>query len=210
VTFDGLVTNDEEIGEIEEFIEFDESGQFEDFDATDFSNAKRRPLPPIDDPSQLPSLRPETTQEINRIAREVSRNPYLSLYYVATIAESGGHWLNEKRAEIKADQDPPKSIAELHDAVSRTDKRGYDRHHIVEQSAAETAEKYGFPENWINGPDNLVLIPRYKHEKITAWYNTQNKEFGGVSPRKYLQGKDWREHRAMGLRAMREFGVLKP
>ena len=99
------------------------------------------------------------------------------------------------------------ALSDLRDAVSRSDRRGYDEHHIVEQTAAR---KQGFPESQIGGPDNRVLIPRYKHEQINSWYQTSNKDFDGKTPRQYLTGKGWDEHRAVGLRAMREFGVLKP
>ncbi len=120
----------------DEFGEFDGPDAFDDGDPTDFSDARRRPtLPPIESLSDIPGVRPETIQEINRVAREVSRNPYLAPYYFVTIAEFVGHWLNEKYWEIRADQDPPKSLEELQDAVSGADKRGYDDHHIVEQWA---------------------------------------------------------------------------
>lgn len=136
---------------------------------TEFSDVRKR-RPPIEGLGDIPAVRPETIQEINQIAREISRNPYFSLYYF-TIAESAAHWLNEKYWEIRADQDPPKSLEELQDAVSREDRRGYDRHHIVEQSAGE---RQGFPDDKIDGRENLVLIPRYKHEQINSWYQTPN------------------------------------
>ena len=165
----------------DEFIDFGELGNFDDSDLSDFSDARRRPpLPPIENPSGIPSIRPNNIQHINQVAREVARNPYLTAYYFVTIAESVGHWLNEKQAEIKANLDPPKSLEELHDAMSQPDKRGYDRHHIVEQTAARNQ---GYPEGRIDGPDNLVLIPRYKHEKINSSYQTPNKEFNGHTPR---------------------------
>jgi hypothetical protein len=182
---------------------FDKS---EDRYSTDISAVRRKALPPIEDPSQLPALRPETTQEINRIAREISRNPYLAAYYFLTIAESVGHWLNEKHWEIKAHQDPPKTLDELHDAVSLPDKRGYDDHNIVEQTAARNQ---GVSQSQINGRDNVVRIPRYKHWEINSWYQTPNVNFDGMTPRAYLQGKSWAEHRRVGLDAMRDVGVLR-
>lgn len=77
----------------------------------EFSDVRRRP--PIKAPSDIPIVRPETIQEMNWIAREVSRNPYLSTYYFVTLAESVGHWLNEKYWEIRTNQDPPKTLKEL-------------------------------------------------------------------------------------------------
>jgi hypothetical protein len=109
--FDDFAASDE-IGS------FDEPDAFDDGDPSDFSDAHRRPpLPPIENLSDIPSVRPETIQEVNRIAREVSRNPYLGLYYLRTTTEFVGHWLKEKYWEIRADQDPPKSLEELQDAV---------------------------------------------------------------------------------------------
>lgn len=191
----------------EEFIDFGELDVFEDDGLTDFSDARRRPpLPPIETPSGIPSIRPDNVQHINQVAREVARNPYLSAYYFVTVAESVGHWLNEKHAEIRANLDPPRFLEELQDAVSQPE-RGYDIHHIVEQTAARDQ---GFSEIQINGRDNKVRIPRYKHEEINSWFQTRNDAFDGRTPRQYLQGKSWNEHREIGLKAMRDVGVLKP
>jgi hypothetical protein len=77
----------------------------------------------------------------------------------------------------------------------------------VEQTAAR---EQGFPEAQINGSDNLVLIPRYKHEQINSWYQTPNANFSGRTPREYLSGRSWDEHRDVGLDALRDVGVLKP
>jgi hypothetical protein len=191
-----------------ELGEFDEPDAFDDGDPTDFSDAGRRPpLPPIESLLDIPSARPEATQEINRIAREVSRNPYLGLYYLRTTTEFVGHWLNEKYWEIRADQDSPKSLEELQDAVFGADRRGYDIHHIVEQTAARSR---GFPEDLINGRDNLVRIPRYKHWEINSWYQTPNGNFDGMTPRQYLQGRGWDEHRRVGVDALIKFRILNP
>ena len=163
-------------------------------------------MPPIENPSGIPKIRPDNVQHINQVAREVARNPYLTAYYFVTIAESVGHWLNEKQAEIRANLDPPRFLEELQDAVSQPG-RGYDIHHIVEQAAARDQS---FPEIQINGRDNKVRIPRYKHEEINSWFQTKNDVFGGRTPRQYLQGKSWNEHNDIGLKALRDVGVLKP
>lgn len=83
----------------------------------------------------------------------------------------------------------------------------YDRHHIVERS---TARLSGFSEDMINDPDNIVLIPRMRHWLINRWYARPNDEFGGLSPREFLQGKSWDEQRRVGLNALVDSGVLKP
>jgi hypothetical protein len=55
-----------------------------------------------------------------------------------------------------------------------------------------------------------VLIPRYRHWQINSWFQTPDKNFDGLTPRQYLQNKSWDERRYMGLKALRDVGVLKP
>jgi hypothetical protein len=107
---------------------------------------------------------------------------------------------------IEVYRDEPKTLEELQRAVSRP-KRGYDIHHIVEQTSAE---QDGFPRSVIDAPNNLVRIPRLKHWEITGWYMTKNKAYGGPSPRAYLRGKGWDDRTSVGLDALAKFGVLKP
>lgn len=115
-------------------------------------------------------------------------------------------WLDTNRASILSYSDPPKSLEELQNAVSPKSKPGYEDHHIVEKSAAQNGEKA-----LIGAPENLVRIPKYKHEEITKWYaKGDNELFDGMSPRDYLQDKDWAERTRVGLYALRKFGVLKP
>jgi hypothetical protein len=49
-----------------------------------------------------------------------------------------------------------------------------------------------------------------KHEDINAWYQRSNDSTGRMPPREYLRDKSWDERRAVGLRALRDVGVLKP
>jgi hypothetical protein len=127
--------------------------------------------------------------------------------YLAEVVTSASHWLNEKYWEIRSFQDAPKSLGELHDGIFQADKRGYDVHHIVEQTQARNDN---YPDSVINRADNLVLIPRYKHWEINSWFQTSNKNLGGLTPRQYLQNKSWEERRYIGLKALRDVGVLKP
>jgi hypothetical protein len=53
-------------------------------------------------------------------------------------------WLHEYGPQIIAYLDPPKKLAELQEAA-RSSRSGYDRHHIVEQSARNQP---GFP-SWL-------------------------------------------------------------
>jgi hypothetical protein len=155
------------------------------------------PLPPI-----IPRERPPTTSERNDVATAVAR----------WLAQNRGHviekvdWLFEYEPSVRAYLDPPKTLQELHEAVP-TSKPGYDLHHIVERTSAE---EDGFPRTVINGPENLVRIPRFKHWEITGWYMTRNIAYDGLSPRDYLRGKHWDERIRVGLRALMDHGVLKP
>lgn len=84
---------------------------------------------------------------------------------------------------------------------------GYDVHHIVEKTSAL---RDGYPSNIVDGPDNLVRIPRLKHWLVTAWYQIPNEQFDWMPPREYLRGKHWRKRRQVGLSILIELGVLKP
>jgi hypothetical protein len=154
------------------------------------------PLPPT-----IPRDRPPTGSERYDIARAAAR----------WFAQNRGHalegvdWFLEYEPSVQAYLDPPKTLSDLQQAVS-TPEPGYDIHHIVEK---DSAKKDGFPPWIINGPENLVRIPRFKHWEITGWYMTGNEDYGGLSPRDYLRGKDWDERTRVGLRALIRHGVLK-
>jgi hypothetical protein len=161
---------------------------------------------PTNEPPEIPPKRPVTAKERNRIARSISRNPLLrgNLGLIFEIAKNIP-WVQEKIAEIVADQDPPKTLEELQEAA-KNPRPGYDVHHIVEQTAARKA---GFSEEMIEAPENKVLIPRFQHWRVTGWFAQKNEEFSGMSPREYLQGKTWDERRRAGLKGLANFGVLK-
>lgn len=160
---------------------------------------------PTDDPPELPKQRPSTSAERTRAIKEAAR---LLGRYGGPLAKivRAAYWLYEYDAKIEASLDPPMGLDELQRAVT-TPKPGYHRHHIVEQTSAE---QDGYPRSLIDGQDNLVRIPALKHEDISAWYSTKNKDFGGLSPRDYLRGKSWDRRRAIGLDALRDHGVLRP
>jgi hypothetical protein len=177
---------------------------------------------PTEPPPQLPDRPPPTDKGKNEVAKSVARwlakvggvvydvggkvlSPRLRLVLKAVHAAV---WLYDKYPMIQSYLDGSKTLAELKAAVS-TPRDGYNVHHIVEQTPARDA---GFPESLIDGPDNLVRIPAIKHWEITAWFMTKtyDPEFGGLSPRSYLRDKDWATRYRIGLRALREAGVLKP
>ncbi|QBR70670.1 hypothetical protein CU048_04570 [Beijerinckiaceae bacterium] len=115
-------------------------------------------------------------------------------------------WLYDKYPYIKSYLDKPKSLEELQRNVGKLEK-GYEVHHIVEQTSAE---RDGYSREDIDAPDNLVRIPTLKHWEITGWYMAPRKDYSGLSPREYLRGKSWDVRRKVGLDALRKFEVLKP
>lgn len=155
---------------------------------------------------KLPEERPSSGRERHRAARLIAvfiREASATLRLGAILTRYV--WLAESAAaDVLAYLDGPKSLAELHAAVSEP-KAGYDVHHIVERTSAR---RDGYPDDWIDSPDNLVRIPRFKHWEINGWYATRQMELGGLSPREYLRGATWADRRQMGLHALREAGVL--
>jgi hypothetical protein len=104
-------------------------------------------------------------RELERLTQNVPSNP----------PRRAGEWRRDEYL-IEAYRDEPRTLEELQRAVSRP-KRGYDIHQIVEQTSAE---QDGFPRSVIDGPDNLVRIPRLKHWEITGWYMTKNEDYNGL------------------------------
>lgn len=165
-------------------------------------------------PSNLPPIPPEPP--VDRavrlaIAKDVARWALTRVMLgagpaaVVTIAIQAGYWLFTYRHEIASFTDGPRSLEELKFSVS-TSQKGYERHHIVEQTSAL---QDGFARSQVHGVNNLVRIPTWKHHLINRWYSKPSKEFRGQTPRDYLRGKSWEERQKVGLRALREAGVLK-
>jgi hypothetical protein len=146
-------------------------------------------------PPRIPERRPSSRSGRARVLREHGEQ----------IIEAAS-WFDEFYPSIRSYFDPPKTLQELQEAVA-TPKKGYDIHHIVEQTSAE---QDGFPRSVIDAHINLVRIPRMKHWEINGWYARPNKDYGGRSPREYLRGKDWSERLRVGLDALVKYGVLKP
>ena len=61
----------------------------------------------------------------------------------------------------------------------------------------------------IYSPENEVRIPVTKHLDINGYYSKSNEEYGGLSPRDYLRGKSWEEQMRVGLKILRDNGVLQ-
>jgi hypothetical protein len=150
----------------------------------------------------VPQERPATAQERNAIIKEGAKVPSTELRRVFEYAP----WLYAHEAEIRAYQDPPKTLEELQqDANER--RPGYDIHHLVEQTPAA---QEGYPKSMIDAPENLVRIPRLKHWELNGWYQTPDEDFDDLTPRQYLRGRTWDERVKLGLRALTKFGVLGP
>jgi hypothetical protein len=106
--------------------------------------------------------------------------------------------------------DPPKTLEELQ-ARPTENVLGYERHHIVEQNDYNLKkcflEKFG--RERIEDPDNIVWVPRLKHEMIAADYNRNVGGPGSPTLRQNIRNLDYDQQRAKGLEKLREWGVLK-
>jgi hypothetical protein len=170
--------------------------------------------PPLEAPPTVPEDEPDTTPALNDFAKAAAywlaraalkevANPLVGTFI--NLIEAA-YWSSKVAPYIRAYLDPPKSWEELHRAVSSPAK-GYDIHHIAEKTSARKA---GYPRYMIGGAENLVRIPTLKHWQITGWYMTANDDFAGLSPREYLQNKNWNERMRVGRQALEKYGVLKP
>lgn len=177
-----------------------DGGQWTDGGAGASSGRYRRPLLVSDDDiPDIPDRPPLRPRDRYAIARFLLRRSPLGRAALTA-------WrIYELASDALAYFDEPETLEELQKAAKEP-KRGYDIHHIVEQTPGR---RDGFPEGWINSPENTVRIPRFKHWEINRWYSKPDEEFGGLSPRDYLRGKSWQERYEMGLRALKKFGVLK-
>ncbi len=156
---------------------------------------------------RVPPRRPPTSGERSAVAKAVA------IALVEAGAKASGliekiketSWLYQSWPSIVSYVDAPKSFGELQ-TNALAPRPGYDRHHLAEQSSAEES---GYPRRMIDAPENIVSIPRMKHWEINAWYQTPNEDFGRLTPREYLSGKDWNERQRVGLDALKKHGVLK-
>lgn len=160
------------------------------------------PLDPSEPPKKPPKDKPSRLQAGKALARQLLRRagPIGALFTATEIAE---HY--SQIPSITSYQDAPKTLAELQQNAGKR-RPGYEDHHIVEQGAGG---REGFSRSQIDGADNVVSVPKYKHHEITGWYNKPNQNFGMQTPRNYLRGKAWSEHVRLGHQALREFGVLR-
>jgi len=78
----------------------------------------------------------------------------------------------------------------------------------AEDSAPRALEE-GFAKSLMNGPDNLVSIPRFKHWEITGWYARKSKDWDRLSRRMMPDPQPWGERYQFGLYALRKFQAMK-
>lgn len=161
-------------------------------------------IPTGDSPPEIPKEKPPKSWQRTELLTSVSRTVAAGVLLDTLAVQLP--WLLTQQALIGSYNDAPKSLKELQSAVD-TWRAGTDRHHIVEQTSAE---EDGFPRSIIDSPENLVRIPRLKHYEITGWYQKQSPDYGGQTPRDYLRGRSWAVRYAVGLDALKRFGVLKP
>lgn len=178
----------------------------------EWTDANGNPLPPAKirlagdiptgDSPKIPKEPPRSTRERNILLRSLARRlgPYV------WVAAEAGSWIYDHKEEINSYFDAPKSLEELRKAANSPEK-GYDIHHVVERN---TAARDGSEAGLVEGPDNLVRIPRWKHWEINSFYEKPNEDYGRLTPRQYLKGKSWEERTRVGLDALRKVGVLRP
>jgi hypothetical protein len=174
---------------------------------TQLAAGPRRPVglghnrPPPDQSPRIPEQPPASLGERISLARAVAEWTATGAAIMLT-----GWALIELWPMVQSNLDPPRSFEDLQRSHLPSEK-GYHDHHIVEQGPAL---REGFPRSRIDGRDNVVRIPQFKHYEITNWYSTRNDDFGGLSPRDYLRGKGWREREVVGRAVLIKNKVLKP
>lgn len=167
------------------------------------------PWDDIRDLVDISPTRPDRLSERYRIARGLlvpfkGRAPKRP---VSEMVERLGapKWLREYYPHMDAYMSPAKSLPQLQrDALSPA--RGYDIHHIVERTGAL---RDGFSRSTVDGPDNLVRIPKFRHWDLTSKIMRRDKALGLVSLRDHLRGRDWDERFERGLQLLRDARVLK-
>ena len=158
------------------------------------------------DEPKIPDRRPARARERNRIGRAAAGYlRTLPLWQQVRFLARVGWLANEAGHTIRSYSDEPRALEELKERAT-VPRPGYDIHHIVEKTPAY---RDGFSREMIESPQNKVLVPRYKHWEITAWYATKDERFGGLSPREYLRSESWQKRVEIGLFALRYHGVLR-
>jgi hypothetical protein len=151
----------------------------------------------------LPLEKPPSSQKVTGALRDAT--PLFQEFGAASVLLAAP-WIASYAPLVIANADAPKDWEDLKSNVGMG-RLGYDDHHLAEEAAARRA---GFPEELIQGNDNLVSIPRMKHWAINGYMSRVDPELNDMSPREFLKDKSWEERQAFGLSVLKLFGVLKP
>jgi hypothetical protein len=82
---------------------------------------------------------------------------------------------------------------------------GKQWHHIVEQRKVNV-DRFGAEA--IHNTENVVVVRKEVHEKISALYSSKSEETGGMVVREWLRMQSYEQQRAFGLRALKRFGAI--
>jgi hypothetical protein len=166
-------------------------------------------LPGFEDLQEIPIVRPDHASDRHSIVRRIPMAPFVGKpagTLPRKLEKIGApEWQREYYPHIDAHTQGSKSLSELQENA-QSSRPGYDIHHIVEK---DSAERDGFPDSMVNGPDNLVSISRFRHWEITGWYARKPERLDRRSPRMMLHMRPWHERFELGLYALRKFEVLK-
>lgn len=166
-------------------------------------------LPGFEEFPDIPIDRPGSLSDRYSIIRSIPMAPFVGKpagTLPRKLEKIGApEWLREFYPHIDANTQGPKPLSELQ-AGAQSSRPGYDIHHIVEK---DSAERDGFPNSMVNGPDNLVSISRFRHWEITGWFARKSERLDLQSPRMMLRMRPWHERYELGLYALRKFEVLK-
>jgi hypothetical protein len=83
---------------------------------------------------------------------------------------------------------------------------GYNLHHIVEQNPDNRNQ---FTSEQLHNTDNVIEIPVYKHEEITAIYNSKPYGSDGPTVRDSVNQMSYEDQRTYGLEILRRVGVIQ-
>lgn len=163
--------------------------------------------PPLEPPPRIPPVQPPGRGASLAVARAAARWVAtailsmdawpLALTVFATM-EAVSWFAKNYLPYVTTYVQGPKTLEELQDAVG-TPAIGTEVHHIVEQTPAKNE---GFARELIEGRDNRVRIPYFKHREISDWYSTtsRNAPFNGMTPRQFVRGmKTWEEKYCFGI-----------
>jgi hypothetical protein len=179
---------------------------------TELPPPKLAPNVPDEEPLNIPRERPDEEKAESVWGRKISDaiRQALEKGNIKRVAEisqqlAEAPWLDRQVENIIADQDPPRELGELIERARYGTAPGYNRHHIVEKGD----HNKDLSQEDIQSPENIALVPTYRHWKITNYYQMPQEETDWIPPREYLRGKSFDEQYQFGLGVLRKFGVLK-